>query len=158
IAYFRNTPAIERHVTRFLIFPPEKSTLIGGGQHISPDGLRLVYVAINNDGKRLLWTRPLDSLTAQPLPGTDDAANPFWSPDGRFVGFFAAGSKLKKIEVTGGPTQTLADVQGSLGGTWNSDGVVVFARSLTDRLYRISASGGTPIPVTTLDESHKETA
>jgi serine/threonine protein kinase len=158
IAYFRSTPPTEPHTTRFLIFPPEKSALIGGGQHISPDGLRLVYVAINSDGKRLLWTRPLDSLTAQSLPGTEEAANPFWSPDGRFVGFFAGGSKLKKIEFTGGPTQTLADVQGSLGGTWNRDGVIVFARSFGDRLYRVSASGGTPTPVTTLDESHKETA
>jgi serine/threonine protein kinase len=158
IAFFRRTPSTEQHATRFLIFPPEKSALIGGGQHISPDGQRMIYVAINNDGKRLLWTRPLDSLTAQPLPGTEDGANPFWSPDGRFIGFFAAGSKLKKIEFTGGPTQTLADVQGSLGGTWNRDGVIVFAKSLGDRLYRVSASGGTPTPVTTLDESRKETA
>jgi len=158
IAYFRSAPSTEPHATRFLIFPAEKSTLIGGGQHISPDGLRLVYVAINADGKRLLWTRPLDSLTAQPLPGTEDAANPFWSPDGRFVGFFAAGSKLKKIEFTGGPTQTLADVQGSLGGAWNRDGVIVFSRSLGDRLFRVSATGGTSTPVTTLDESRKETA
>lgn len=158
IAFFRRTPTTEQHATRFLIFPPEKSALIGGGQHISPDGQHMIYVAINNDGKRLLWTRPLDSLTARPLPGTEDAANPFWSPDGRFIGFFAAGSKLKKIEFTGGPTQTLADVQGSLGGTWNRDGVIVFAKSLGDRLYRVSASGGTPTPVTTLDESSKETA
>jgi eukaryotic-like serine/threonine-protein kinase len=158
IAYFRSTPATEPHAARFLIFPPEKSGLIGGGQHISPDGQRLVYVAIGADGKRLLWTRPLDSLIAQPLLGSEDAANPFWSPDSRFVGFFAGGSKLKKIEFTGGPTQTLADVQGSLGGTWNRDGIIVFARGLGDRLYRVSASGGTPTPVTTLDESHKETA
>jgi serine/threonine protein kinase len=158
IAYFRSTPSTEPHTTRFLIFPPEKSGLIGGGQHISPDGLRLVYVAINNDGKRLLWTRSLDSLTSQPLSGTEEAANPFWSPDGRFVGFFAAGSKLKKIEVTGGPTQTLADVQGSLGGTWSREGVIVFAKSSGDRLFRVSSTGGTPTPVTTLDESRKETA
>jgi len=158
IAYFRRAPTAEQQATRFLMFPPEKSVLIGGGQHISPDGLRLVYVAIGADGKRLLWTRALDSLTAQPLPGTEDAANPFWSPDGRFVGFFAAGSKLKKIEVTGGPTQTLADAQGSLGGTWNHDGVIVFAKAPEGILYRVSAAGGTPTPITTLDESRKQTA
>ena len=158
IAHFRSTPAIENHATRFFVFPPEKSTLVGGGQHISPDGLRLVYVANSADGKRLLWTRPLDSLTAQPLPGTEDAANPFWSPDGRFVGFFAAGSKLKKIEFAGGPAQTLTDVQGSGGGTWNHDGVIVFARSFGDRLYRVPATGGSSSPVTSLDESRKETA
>src|SRR6266496_4131683 len=158
IAHFRSGPSIENHATRFLVFPPEKTTLIGGGQHISPNGLRLVYVATGSDGKRLLWTRPLDSLAAQPLPGTEEGANPFWSPDGRFIGFFGAGSKLKKIELTGGPAQTLADVLGGGGGTWNRDGVIVFARSFTEGLYRVPAMGGSSVPVTTLDESRKETA
>jgi serine/threonine protein kinase len=158
IAHFRSRPAIENHPTRFFVFPPEKATLIGGGQHISPDGLRLVYVANDADGKRLLWTRSLDSLTAQPLPGTESAGNPFWSPDGRFVGFFAAGSKLKKIEVNGGPAQALADIQAGGGGTWNRDGVIVFARSFSDRLYRVPATGGSSTPVTALDESRKEGA
>jgi len=157
-AYFRSTPAAEGHATRFFVFPPEKATWVGGGQHISPDGRRLVFATTGADGKRLLWTRQLDSLTAQPVPGTEEGANPFWSPDSRFVGFFAGGSKLKKIEFTGGPAQTLADVQAPAGGTWNRDGVIVFARSFGDRLYRVSASGGAPTPVTTLDESRKETA
>ena len=158
IAHFRSTPAIESHATRFFVFPPEKATFVGGGQHISPDGVRLVYVANGADGKRLLWTRPLDSLAAQPLPGTEDAGNPFWSPDSRFIGFFAAGSKIKKIEFTGGPAQTLADIQGAGGGTWNRDGVIVFARTFSDRLYRVPATGGSPAPVTTLDEARKEMA
>jgi len=158
IAYFRNrAPTAKDHATRFFVFPPEKSTLIGGGQHISPDGRRLVYVANTTDGKRLLWSRPLDSLTAQPLAGTDDASNPFWSPDGRFVGFFAAGTKLKKIELSGGPAETLAEVQGGLGGTWNREGVILYARSPSDGLYRVSATGGSPVRVTTLDEGRKET-
>jgi hypothetical protein len=157
-AYFRSTPATEGQVTRFFVFPPEKATWVGGGQHISPDGLRLVFSTDGADGTRLLWTRQLDSLTALPLPGTEEGANPFWSPDSRFIGFFAAGSKLKKIEFTGGPAQTLADVQAPAGGTWNRDGVIVYARSFADRLYRVSATGGAPTPVTTLDESRKETA
>src|SRR5262249_13099283 len=93
IAYFRSSAPAEGHTMRFFVYPPEKSTLSGGGQHISPDGTRLVYVGSTAGGKRVLWTRPLDSLTAAPLPGTEDATNPFWSPDSRFVGFYA-GSKL----------------------------------------------------------------
>jgi Tol biopolymer transport system component len=157
-AYFRKPAPAEGHATRFLVFPPEKSTLIGGGQHISPDGLHLIFVASSPDGKRLLWTRPLDSVAAQTLPGTDEGSNPFWSPDSRFVGFFAAGGKLKKVELSGGPAQTLADVLGGGGGTWNRDGVIVFARSFTEGLYRVPATGGPSVPVTTLDESRKETA
>src|SRR5499433_2126200 len=157
IGYFRSTTPTEGHATRFFVFPPEKSTVLGGGQHISPDGTRLVFVAIGADGKRLLWTRPLDSLSAQPLAGTEDAQNPFWSPDSRTVGFFAAGTKLKKIESTGGPAQTLADVQGSAGATWNREGTIVFARSGTDGLYRVSATGGPSAQVTSIDKSRKET-
>ena len=155
IAYFRSTPATEGRTTRFFVFPPEKTTVIGGGQYISPDGQKMVFRGVGPDGKALLWTRPLDSLTAQPLPGTEDAGNPFWSPDSRFIGFFVAASKLKKIEFTGGPAQTLADVRGSAGGTWNRDGVIVFGGP---GLYRVSATGGTPTPLTTLDESRKETS
>src|SRR5262249_31210352 len=157
IAYFRIKTPTEGRSVRFFVFPPEKSTLVGGGQHISPDGARLVYVATGAEGKRLLWTRPLDSLTAQPLVGSEDGGNPFWSPDSRSIGFFAGGSKLKKIEITGGPPQTLAEVQGGLGGTWNSEGVIVFARGPTDTLYRVSVTGGSPVQVTTLDQSRKET-
>src|SRR5207245_582378 len=97
-----------------------------------------------------------DSLTAQPLPGTEEAAAPFWSPDSRFIGFFAGG-KLKKIEVTGGPAQMLADAQFAAGGTWNREGIIVFARGYGDKLYRVPAAGGAPTQVTTLDESRKET-
>jgi Tol biopolymer transport system component len=159
IAYFRRVPPPEPHASRFFIFPPEKATFNGGGQYISPDGLRFVFRAIGADGKPLLWIRALDSLTAQPLPGTEEAGNPFWSPDSRYIGFFVTGAgKLKKIEVTGGPAQTLADAGAPVGGTWNRDGVILFARSLGDRLYRVSATGGAATPVTTLDESRKETA
>ena len=156
IAYFRRAPVPEPHTSRFFVFPPEKSIFAGGGQYISPDGLRLVFRATGADGKSLLWTRALDSLTAQPLPGTEEGSAPFWSPDSRFIGFFVTGGKLKKIEVSGGPAQTLADIQSAAGGTWNRDGVIVFARSYADRLYRVSAAGGAPTPVTTLDESRKE--
>ena len=99
--------------------------------------------------------RPLDSLTAQALPGTEGAEYPFWSPDSRFIGFFAQG-KLKKIEISGGPAQALCDAAGARGGTWNRDGVIVFAPSFQDALYRVSASGGGVTSVTALDRSGQE--
>jgi len=142
---------------RFVVNPPEKTTIVGGGQHISPDGRRLVFAATGADGKRLLWTRLIDSLEMHPLPGTEEGANPFWSPDSRFIGFYAAGSKIKKVEVTGGPVQTLTDVQVAGGATWNQQGIIVFTRSSGEGLFQISANGGTATPLTTLDESRKET-
>jgi len=156
IAYFRSTPATEGHATRFVVLPPEKATITGGGQYISPDGQRMVFRAVGADGKALLWTRPLDSLTAQPLPGTEDGSNPFWSPDSRFIGFFAAPAKLKKVEITGGPAQTVTDIRGGGGGTWNRDGVILFSQQ-GDGLHRVSATGGAHDSVTTLDEARKET-
>ena len=99
--------------------------------------------------------RPLDSLTAHALPGTEGAYYPFWSPDSRFIGFFAQG-KLKKIGVSGGPAQPLCDVADGRGGTWNRDGVIVFAPNLEDALYRVSTSGGGVTSVTALDRSGQE--
>ena len=77
-------------------------------------------------GKSLLWVRPLDGFEAHPLPGTDGATYPFWSPDSRFIGFFAEG-RLKKVEGTGGPIQTLGEARSGRGGTWSPEGVIVFA-------------------------------
>ena len=91
--------------------------------------------------------RPLDGLEAQALPGTDGASFPFWSPDSAFIGFFAQG-KLKRISITGGPTQTLCDAVASRGGTWNSDGVILIVPPSSVSLYRVSAAGGVTTPVT----------
>jgi len=108
-----------------------------------------------SEGKVRLWVRALDSLTAQPLAGTEEAVFPFWSPDSRFIGFFSGG-KLRKIEAAGGPAQTICDAPESRGATWNADGVIVFAPKSADVLYRVPAGGGTPAAVTTLDPSRKE--
>ena len=142
-----------RRTTRFFIYPPEKA-YFGGSFAVSPDGRRVV-LRVNSEGKVLLWVRALDSLTMQPLAGTEDGSFPFWSPDSRFIGFFSRG-KLKKIEVTGGPAQTLCDAPDPRGGTWNADGVIVFAPKAADVLYRVPAAGGAPVPLTTLDAARKE--
>ena len=99
--------------------------------------------------------RALDSLTTQAFAGTEEAIYPFWSPDSRFIGFFSGG-KLKKIEASGGSVQTLCDAPQGFGGAWNADGVIVFTRREAEALYRVSAAGGQPVPVTTLDASRNE--
>jgi eukaryotic-like serine/threonine-protein kinase len=154
VLYFRRPPAeAPASATRFLIYPPEKATFTGSFA-VSPDGRRIV-LRVSSEGKVLLWVRALDSLAAQPLPGTEEAVFPFWSPDSRYVAFTSVG-KLKKIEVAGGPAQTLCDATQAQGGTWNRDGVIVFAPKPADALYRVSAAGGQPAPVTTLDASRRE--
>ena len=150
--YFRRAPT-EAHAVRFPISPPEKTGF--NSFAISPDGLRLAFVATDASGKNLLWVRPLDSINAQQLPGTEEATSPFWSPDSRFIGFFTAG-KLKKIEVTSGTVQTLCNAVVPRGGTWSRDGVIVFAPTPNDPLYQVSVAGGEPTPLTKLDPSRQE--
>src|SRR5205085_11874815 len=97
----------------------------------------------------LIWLRPLEAVSARPLEGTEGAASPFWSPDSGSLGFFSGG-KLRKIAVAGGPPTTLADAPGERGGSWNRDGVIIFAPTPASPLMRVPASGGTPVRVTTL--------
>jgi Tol biopolymer transport system component len=122
----------------------------GGDFSISPDGRRLAFVDAAADGTRRLWIRPLDSLAAVPLAETEGAANPFWSPDGEFVAFFAQRA-LKKIAAAGGPVQILADAVLPRGGTWNAEGVILFAVNAGEQFHRVSSSGG---PVTRVDLNH----
>jgi Tol biopolymer transport system component len=124
---------------------------------LSPDGTRLAFIARDASGKNLLWVRPLDSLAEQPIPGTENPSFPFWSPDGRSIGFFADG-KLRRIEASGGPPQTICDAPSSRGGSWSREGTILFAPVSDGQLYRVSASGGLPTPVTRLDPSRGETS
>jgi Tol biopolymer transport system component len=147
-------PAVDTRAVRFSIPASNLSTIHGGSFAISPDGRRLAFIGVDSSGKGRLWVRQLDSLTPQPLPETDGAVRPFWSPNGRFIGFFAGG-KLKKTDVAGGPPQTLCEAPVGLGGTWNRDGVIVFAPGQSSALYRVSAAGGEEAPLTTLDQAHE---
>ncbi|MBI4470913.1 MAG: PD40 domain-containing protein [Acidobacteria bacterium] len=159
VAYFRRPPVEGRSIRSFILAPEESSLLpprSDGGPAISPDGTRLAFVATTKGRGRLLWVRSLDAVSARALAGTEDARNPFWSPEGRFIGFFAD-KKLKKIEASGGPQITLCDVQSETrGGAWNRDGVIIFAPSTAGTLYRVPASGGVPSPVTQLNEARGE--
>jgi Tol biopolymer transport system component len=126
---------------------------------LSPDGRYLAFIAIGEDRRQLLWIRPLDSKLAQPVPGSEGAAVPFWSPDSRYVGFFA-GRKLKTVPVSGGPPQTLCDVIDDSGatGSWNQDNVIVFSSGTANPgISRVPASGGQPVAITTLNSSREET-
>jgi Tol biopolymer transport system component len=155
LASFRR-PAVEVTATRFVIPASEKKSFTSLA--VSPDGRRLVY-GTSTEGKLQLWLRPLDSLAAQPLPGTYEAdfgAFSFWSPDSRYIAFFADG-KLKKMEISGGPAQAIADAPLPWGGSWNRDGVIIFSPTPQSPLYRVSASGGEATQLTTLDESRQET-
>ena len=109
---------------------PDELTLtgiqVGGPITISPDGQRLAFVATGPDGRQLVWVRPLNSLDAEPLAGTEGGALPFWSPDSQALGFFAQG-RLKKIALAGGPPQTLCDALQPRGGAWSREDVIVFA-------------------------------
>ncbi len=143
LLHFRETPPPEPRPVRFSVHLPEKTSL--DTFTLSPDG-RSLAMAVSAENKNSLWLRPLDALEAHRLPGTDDARFPFWSPDSRFIGFFADG-KLKKMAVTGGPPQTLCDAATGFGGTWSQEGVIVFTPSNTGPMYRVSAVGGTPVPL-----------
>ena len=134
--------------------PPETQFTFRGtgeGMALSPDGTKIVFLATGAGGRSALWVRPLRTNAAQALNGTEGGSMPFWSPDSRYVGFFANG-KLKKIDVSGGPPQTLADANGAggyRGASWNRDNVILFTTNARSPLYRISANGGgTAVAVT----------
>ena len=148
-------------VVRTSIVPPEKTTFRFTGEGagpvaVSPDGLSIAFTATDSSGKSQLWVRPLDALAARALPATAGAIYPFWSPDSKFIGFFAD-AKLKKIEASGGPALTLCPAPDGRGGTWNREGVILFESHFREPLSRVAAAGGPVAPVTRLDESRRET-
>ncbi|HSC28595.1 MAG TPA: protein kinase, partial [Vicinamibacterales bacterium] len=129
------------------ILPPDHVTLTDGeAPQISPDGRLVAFVGNDEAGTTRLYVRDRSGLTANALAGTDDATQPFWSPDSRSLGFFAAG-RLKRIDVSGAALQTLAATPVPRGGTWNQHDVIVFAPFPAEPLQMSPATGGTPQPV-----------
>ncbi len=116
----------------------------------------MAFAAQDLDGRRVLWLRELDSAAWRRLPGTEDGDFPFWSPNGRRLGFFARG-RLRTIDVAGGELKTLCDAASGRGATWSQDDVILFARSVREPLYRVSADGGPIDPATALDRQALET-
>ena len=138
---------------------PEKNSL--GSETfntvISPDGTTLALVARDTAGVSHLWLRELSTDVVQKVAGTEDAAQPFWSPDNRSLGFFAGG-QLRRVSTSGEGLQTLCAAPNPRGGTWGADDIIVFAPAATSPLMQILASGGPARPATTLDSARGETA
>jgi serine/threonine protein kinase len=143
VVHFREA-ALELPMLQYTLAAPEKTTVSNFA--ISPDGRALAFTATNEKGSHL-WVRSLNALQPQSLSGTDGANYPFWSPDSRFIGFFAEG-KLRKIAATGGPAQTLCEAPSGRGGTWNVEGEIVFAPTNRGGLSRVREAGGLAVPIT----------
>jgi serine/threonine protein kinase len=143
-------------VLRASILPPEASIFYLAGWNpgpvaVSPDGTKMAFSVQEDTGSVLLYVRSLDSGKARPLPGTDSAAYPFWSPDSRWIGFFTdVDQTLKKIDTSGGPPVTVCDAENGKGGSWSADGTILLAPRADAAIFRVSADGGEPTPVTEL--------
>ena len=143
--FYRQPPATLPETRLDITTPPNFDPV---SMAISPDGRSIAFVAAG-DGPPRVWVRQLEGTSARELPGTEGAYLPFWSPDGRSLGFFSA-AKLKRIDLAGGAPMNLADVSPGVGGSWGADGVILFSRTLASGLTRVSAQGGDVTPVTTL--------
>lgn len=152
--WFTERPVVPTSA-RFQVEPPPKYNF-DIYLAVSPDGKRLAFTAGNAERNVTLWVRDLESLEARPLAGTEGASSPFWSPDSRYLGF-AVGRTLKKIDVTGGPPQTLAETTANVGlGTWSRDGVILFGTRGLGGIRRVAATGGPAVNVTTVDSARGE--
>jgi len=155
IVYFRERQRSEPEPepVRFQIAMPTATRF-----SVSPDGRKIVFAASGSDHVTRLWIRPLGSLEATPIVGSEtqpDVPPPFWSPDSQFLAYQSQG-KLKKISVSGGPAQTVCELTGiALGGTWSREGVIIYGTT-SGTISRVPAAGGTPSPVTGLDVSRQD--
>ena len=165
VRHLRETPSstpATGDVVRLSILPPDKmlftghsAATVGGPQlALSPDGRAIAFVAAAPGARPTLWHRSLDAVTAHLLPGSEGAESPFWSPDDRWIGYFADG-KLKKMPASGGPSQVIADAPDNRLASWGPDDTILFSTGITG-ILRVSSSGGMVTPVTELDTSRQE--
>jgi serine/threonine protein kinase/WD40 repeat protein len=159
-SYFRNRDQVTPSIQAYLPSPDNTTYFFTGDNAgmpvISPDGTRIAFSATDGQGNRLIWIRNLLDGTVRSLQGTDSASFPFWSFDGKMIGFFAAG-KLKRVDLNGGLPVDITDANNPRGGTWGQGDVILFAPSSQTPIYRVSASGGEAKPVTQIDTSKHTT-
>jgi len=160
LLYFRSDHR-ESQMVWSSIPAPDGTSFVGTGDlagpvAVSPDGTALAFAASGTDGEQRIWVRPLASPTARVLPGTEGATFPFWSGDGRSLGFFTR-EKLYTVSAIGGPVMTLCNAPFGRGGTWNRDGIILFSPDFRAPIHQVSATGGTATPVTRLDETKHTT-
>jgi Tol biopolymer transport system component len=149
-----NPPAGQ--LTRFTWTLPAGTSLLSAPV-VSPDGRRICWVGGSESAARQVFVRDLSAVDALPVPGTEGARHPFWSPDSQTIGFFARG-KLKRVPLDGGSPTVLADAPDPRGGTWGRSGVIVFQPQYRDTpLMRVSDQGGDVTPVTVFDRAQEET-
>jgi eukaryotic-like serine/threonine-protein kinase len=157
LATWNLKPSPPRLVSRTVITLPPGQQLAGLEQPavaLSPDGSQLAYVAIQA-GPQQIYLRAMDSLEARPITGTEGGVNPFFSPDGQWLGFFS-GQKLKKVPVSGGSAQTLNDAVLLHGASWNSKEIIAFKRQGASALQQMPAGGGTPQPLTRIEKGETQ--
>ncbi len=136
---------------------PSGQTMVGGAGDIalSPDGRTIVLSLRDSAGVARLWQRPLDGKPATPIEGTEGAVMPFWSPDGKSIGFFG-GENLRRVRLAGGTSQVLCRAAGGRGASWGANGDILFTPGAEGPVFRVSDQGGTPVAVTTVDTARGE--
>jgi Tol biopolymer transport system component len=142
-------------VVRFDVQPPRETTRMSWPR-VSPDGRTLAFLAFDSTGAQRTWIRPVDAVEAHPLEGVTGNARPFWSPDSRYLAFFAEG-KLRKVPIAGGPAVSICDAPGGSDGTWGKGGWILFDGGLGDSIRGVPATGGVPRAITFIDHAHNET-
>jgi Tol biopolymer transport system component len=129
-----------------------------GSPRISPDGRYIAFDGIDTTGTVQMWLRPLNTLEAYPLPGTENCRRPIWSPDSRYVAFFnTAENKLMRVPVAGGPPMSVCEFQSGSDGAWGTAGMILFDATFTDSLHVVPAGGGTPVAASSFDRERGDT-
>jgi eukaryotic-like serine/threonine-protein kinase len=161
LAWFAMRPQPAARVVQAVLTPPPGAAFEFNGDFSGPpvlsrDGARIVFAARVGKEPTSLYIHALGNSVATKLDGTENAAFPFWSVDGKFIAFFANG-KLRKIPAAGGPVTVLADAPGGRGGAWGPENIIIYTPDFRDSLWKINANGGTPERLTKLDPSRHTT-